>query len=90
MSRYSFVAAVAALVLAAAPALAADTHKSPAPRPMVHHHAGGQKMGHGGSGPSNADHMADQLNAQVLTSIQQGGTPVQAGVGGGIQPAPMK
>jgi curli biogenesis system outer membrane secretion channel CsgG len=86
MFRSTVVAAAAALALAAAPAFAQTDAKTtpaqtPAPKahPMVHHHAGSEKMGHGGSGPSAADHMADQLNAQVLTSIQQGGTPTPAG-----------
>ncbi len=94
MSRFRIVAAAAALALVAAPAFAqgegtrSASYAQKTPRPMVHHHAGSSKMGHGGASPSSADNMADQLNAQVLSSIAAGGTPTPADAG--APAAPMK
>lgn len=56
-------AALALAFASATPALATGTKSS---HHAMHHGAGGT------SGPSAADHSADQLNAQSLSAIQQG------------------
>jgi Spy/CpxP family protein refolding chaperone len=57
-------AALALAFAAATPALAMGKKSG--------HHAMHHQGGHGSSSASAADHSADQLNAQSLSSIQQG------------------
>jgi hypothetical protein len=79
MAQHFFIAAIAALSLAASPALAQTSSQS-SDHMTTHKHS---MTGHGGGskGASSSDHMADQLNGNELSSLQTGHGNMPAGTG---------